>query len=88
MGDDFYMHLPSNSSMDKYSPQNKTAAYTTKLPQMIDFKKHKWEVALVEILFPNSWHNVIEPFNYVNYCWNYENLGESEHWVVEKLLLR
>lgn len=84
MKDNFYMHLPSNSSMNKYFPQNKTSHFKTKLPQTINFKKDKWETALVEILFPNSWHNIREPFNYIKYIWNYDEGGEQ--WVTEKLI--
>lgn len=65
--DNFYMHLPSNSSMKHYFPNNKTSSYTVKLPQTFNFKNENWEVGLAEILFPNDWHNVREPFNYVEY---------------------
>jgi hypothetical protein len=52
----FYLTLPSNSSMS-YFPKNTLANYTVKLPQAIELSGD-WEVGLVEIIYPHSWHNV------------------------------
>lgn len=46
----FYVTLPSNSSMDVY-PQNKTSHYTTALTRRIELHEDA-EVALVEASFP------------------------------------
>lgn len=48
--EEFYMILPSNSSM-RYFPENKTTCFTTELPQRVELHG-RWEVALTEIQFP------------------------------------
>ena len=53
---DFYLTLPSNSSMDVY-PDNTLNHYQTKLPHRIELEG-RWEVALVEIQYPHNWYNV------------------------------
>ena len=55
-GDQFYLVLPSNSSLE-YFPQNSIASYTTKLAQSLDLQG-RWELGLSEIQFKNSWINV------------------------------
>lgn len=63
--DDFYMHLPSNSSMDYY-PENTLSNYTVKLDQTVDLTNGgSWYVGMAEILYPREYHNIREPFNYV-----------------------
>ena len=52
----FYLHLPSNSSLDKF-PQNTLTEYRVSLPQTITLEG-EWEVALTEIHYPHSWNNV------------------------------
>ncbi|KAL6433570.1 hypothetical protein ACFW04_006572 [Cataglyphis niger] len=54
--DEFYMILPSNSSM-RYFPENKTTCFTTELPQRVDLHG-RWEVALTEIQFPCSFLHI------------------------------
>ena len=54
----FYLTLPSNSSMELY-PDNTLAHYVTKLPQRIELDG-QWEVGLVEIQYPHSWYNIPE----------------------------
>jgi len=54
--DQFYMILPSNSSM-RYFPENKTTCFITELPQSIDLHG-RWEVALTEIQFPCSFLHI------------------------------
>ena len=57
MGDStFYIHLPSNSSMDVF-PKNTLAHYHTNLPTPIHLVG-EWEVGLAEICYPMSWYNV------------------------------
>lgn len=52
--------LPSNSSMQKYFPDNTLSSYSVKLANALDFSVGKWEGALTEIQFFKSWHNVTE----------------------------
>ena len=52
----FYLHLPSNSSVDKF-PMNTLSEYRVGLPQTIALEGD-WEVALTEIHYPHSWNNV------------------------------
>lgn len=54
--DQFYLTLPSNSSMEFY-PNNTTAKFTTQLRRRITLHGN-WEVGLVEIHFPHSFFNV------------------------------
>lgn len=56
----FYLHLPSNSSLDKF-PQNTLTEYRVSLPQTITLEG-EWEVALTEIHYPHSWSNVQASF--------------------------
>lgn len=49
--DQFYLTLPSNSSINYY-PTNTTANYTTHLPRSINLSEGGWEVALVELHYP------------------------------------
>ena len=63
--DEFYVTLPSNSSVNYY-PNNTLSDFTTKLFKPIDLKGD-WEVALTEISFPHSFYNIVEPFNVVRY---------------------
>ena len=53
---DFYLVLPSNSSLD-FFPQNTLTEYTTCLPNTINLTGD-WEVGLVEIQYPHNWYNV------------------------------
>ena len=52
----FYLHLPSNSSLHKI-PQNTLTEYRVSLPQAITLEG-EWEVALTEIHYPHSWNSV------------------------------
>lgn len=65
MKDQFYITLPSNSSM-KFFPNNTTARYTTQLPRRIELVG-EWEVALVEIQYPLTLQNINEPYNVVRF---------------------
>ena len=55
---DFYITLPSNSSMNYY-PNNTLSHYTTKLPKRVTLAGD-WEVGLVEVQYPHTWFNVSE----------------------------
>ena len=52
----FYLWLPSNSSMGLY-PDNTLAEYRVQLPQSIKLTE-EWEVAIMEIQYPHTWNNV------------------------------
>ncbi|XP_055930006.1 uncharacterized protein LOC129984661 isoform X2 [Argiope bruennichi] len=53
---DFYITLPSNSSMD-YFPKNTQASFRTKLSRPI-ILTGEWEVGLSEIFVPRTWFNI------------------------------
>ena len=52
----FYLTLPSNSSMNVFAG-NTTAQFITKLPDVLEFDGG-WEVALSGIHYPHAWYNV------------------------------
>lgn len=54
--DDFYLTLPSNSSLSIF-PNNKQTEYRTKLSSIRNLDG-QWEVALCELRYPCSWHNI------------------------------
>ena len=53
----FYLTLPSNSS-SKYFPNNTLTHFVTKLHNDVSLNG-EWEVALVDIMYPQNWYNVI-----------------------------
>ena len=54
---DFYLTLPSNSSMSQY-PDNHGGHFYTKLPQSLDLSTIDYEVGLAEIQYSNTFSNV------------------------------
>lgn len=52
----FYLTLPSNSSMNVF-PNNTLSDFTVNLPQPLDLTGD-WVVALSEIQYPHTWNNV------------------------------
>ena len=66
----FYLHLPSNASLDKF-PTNTLTEYRVCLPQTISLTGD-WEVALTEIHYPHSWNNVQGNFENRFYLRNQE----------------
>ena len=58
MMSEFYLTLPSNSSM-KYYPENTLTSFTTRLPNSIRLEGD-WDVGLVEIQYPHNWYNIPE----------------------------
>ena len=56
MTSEFYLVLPSNSSMVTH-PNNTLAQYITNLPRRISLFGD-WECGLTEIHYPHDWHNV------------------------------
>ena len=63
MESEFYVTLPSNSSM-QYFPDNKTSNFLTKLPRTQQ-QDGEWEVGLAEIDYPHTWYNMHEGKNAV-----------------------
>ena len=53
---DFYLTLPSDSSMD-YFPDNTMTEFRVKLPHTIHLSGD-WEVGLAEISYPVNWSNI------------------------------
>ena len=62
MNDQFFLVLPSNSSMNIY-PENKTSGYKVQLPHDLNLDVMKWEVGLSEIQLPNTFYNIREGHN-------------------------
>lgn len=69
MANQFYITLPSNSSMSYY-PNNTTTKFSTQLPQQISLKG-RWEVALVEFHYPCTFQNIPDGDNKV-YIYTYD----------------
>ena len=63
MESEFYVMLPSNSSM-QYFPDNKTSNFVTKLSRTLQ-PDEEWEVGLAEIGYPHTWYNRREGKNSV-----------------------
>ena len=55
---EFYITLPSNSSM-QYFPDNKTLNFVMKLSRTLKIDG-EWEVGLAEIDHPHTWYNIRE----------------------------
>ena len=66
----FYLHLPSNSSLDKF-PNNTLTEYRVGLPQTVSLVLD-WEVALTVIHYPHSWNNILGNFENRFYLRNQE----------------
>ena len=56
MESEFYVMLPSNSSM-QYFPDNNTSNSVTKLPRTVQLNG-EWEVGLAEIDYQHTWYNI------------------------------
>lgn len=69
MANQFYVTLPSNSSMTYY-PNNTTTKFSTHLPQQISLRG-QWEVALVEFHYPCTFQNIPENDNKI-YIYTYD----------------
>ena len=76
----FYLHLPSNSSLDKF-PNNTLKEYRVGLPQTVSLTED-WEVALTEIHHPHSWNNVQGNFQDRFYVRNQEFSGVWEVLII------
>ena len=76
----FYLHLPSNSSLDKF-PNNTLTEYHVGLPQTVSLTGD-WEVALTEIHYPHSWNNVQGNFGNRFFLRNQELSGVWEVLII------
>ena len=76
----FYLHLPGNSSLDKF-PNNTLTEYRVGLPQTVSLTED-WEVALTEIHYPHSWNNVQGNFQDRFYVRNQELSGVWEVLII------
>ena len=63
MESEFYVMLPSNSSM-QYFLDNKTSNFVTKLSRTLQLDG-EWGVGLAEIVYPHIWYNICEGKNSV-----------------------
>ena len=75
--DQFYLTLPSNSSLKNY-PSNTLSEYTTQLPRRIQIDG-EWEVALAEIQYPRTWNNVKNRENGVYVIPSTGNTPQAKH---------
>ena len=74
MESEFYVTLPSNSSM-QYFTDTKTSNFVTKLSRTLQ-PDGEWQVGLAEIDYPHTWYNICEGKNsleiYVSDKWAQE----------------
>ena len=64
MESEFYVTLPSNSSMEHF-PDIKKSNFVTKLSRTLQLDG-EWEVGLAEIVYPHTWYNIGEGKNSVD----------------------
>ena len=76
----FYLHLPSNGSLDKF-PNTTLTEYRVCLPQTISLTGD-WEVALTDIHYPHSWNNVQGDIRNQFYVRNQELSGVWEVLII------
>lgn len=84
MDSEFYLTLPSNSSI-LYYPNNTTTKFSTHLPQQITLKG-VWQVALVEFHYPCTFQNVREGANTVYIYTHHEDEDESKYEIHASVL--
>lgn len=71
--DHFYVSLPSNSSKKYYGVQS-MSNFRTKLAREINLDVNQWEVGLSNIIYPISWHNLI------NATFKVKTLNYNDEW--------
>ena len=54
-----YLHLPANASGDEF-PENTNSSFKVRLANRLRLDGSKWEVAMLDLMYPNNWHNVTE----------------------------
>ena len=84
MKDDFYLTLPSHSSLQEF-PQNVNNNFKVRLPAPIRLNGAEWKVALVSISVPDpknvipSWlHDDLTLFNYTCYYADKDNINTNK----------
>lgn len=63
---EFYIVLPSNS-IRKDNLDNYLWNFRTYLPDPVTLSNEKWEVGLIEIVFPNTWTNKLFEDDFISY---------------------
>ena len=84
MTDDFYLTLPSHSSLQEF-PQNANSNFKVRLPELIRLTEGDWKVALASISVPDpknalpSWsHDDLTLFNYTCYYADKNNINRNK----------
>ena len=84
MTDDFYLTLPSHSSLQEF-PQNANSNFKVRLPELIRLTEGDWKVALAGISVPDpknalpSWlHDDLTLFNYTCYYADKNNINRNK----------
>jgi hypothetical protein len=54
-----YLHLPANASGNEF-PENTNSSFKIRLANRLRLDGSKWEVALLDLMYPNNWHNVTQ----------------------------
>jgi hypothetical protein len=54
-----YLHLPANASGNEF-PENTNSSFKIRLANRLRLDGSKWEVALLDLMYTNNWHNVTE----------------------------
>ena len=65
MNEQFYLALPSNSSLNIFQ-ENKTSSYKVHLKYPLELDITKWEIALSDIQFPTNFYTILEGRNIIN----------------------
>ena len=73
MDKDFYLCLPSNSSLNNF-PDNQAGHFFTSLPKSINIEG-EFEIGLSEIIFSNSYYNINE--KEIGFRWSYEDFNSG-----------
>lgn len=85
----FYMTLPSNSSLE-YFPDNTLTKFKVKLPESIRFEGTPMEVGLSELHFPHTWNNITGGRLYFDHPgtlgWRVCNLLDGHYDTVPQLI--
>jgi hypothetical protein len=54
-----YLHLPANASGNEF-PENTNSSFKIRLANRLRLDGSQWEVALLDIMYTNKWHNATE----------------------------
>lgn len=82
---DFYLTLPSDSSMDLY-PDNTLSTFRTHLNPAVSLKHDEWEVGVASLSFPKEWYNLLNTKNVIRLKfqgWTANSMQTSDSCVVE-----